>query len=704
MKRAKIRTKKTQRNMSEFQELRNAIRNSIEHGDFNWDTFFRLWFRNGGTPWFFLFKKSLSVTNVQFVELFRLLQIYSTSNWHVGTGDRLLFYPTEKIKSTFSEAVDSLIEGSTEQKSFDQNLDFFCSHYAEVFYSTCSVDTFFGSCAVFTPPGVNIDLEKVVGDSGYIHSAGKSIYIRNIGKSKRNDFLSAVESYIEEVSATCQADLPVPFVVYAHEDFSGHDKNAADLLSRGIENSKIFVEKMNMGSHRLTTIVDDLQKSEKFRDKLLIPEAGPYTTKHTFQKNRTLWLISDKSLSGGTTISNPGADRYYICYEQAIKSESPFYFFDENKPAWKSHTTLPHTLTGALINVARPIGSGQTPAICDPFCGTGTTWLEAKRLGFPALLRCSDLSAAAQLLLQDNIQFFLMTAPELETLVKQLEPRGQRKARQSPEASLDFGATASDPTIVASEFISELKAKQPDEDQEFELSDDFIRRLKGRSFLERLYFYVALRAELRFQGGYARHSVDFAKAFTKSMKQLLEQIHMLLKLRHDCRNLPSVAATGSSVLISDTYSRSVVPSLIFRDLESLNAQLATEVYSGVDATELPENSLDLILCDPPYGFNTTEDEVKLAKLYSSFLDNAIKSLRSSGQLIICLPGESYTGRNLPYCTRADLILRQVLVKARNQNRLIYPPVRTFPHAAFGPPYYWESERALRRVVLHFRFG
>jgi len=128
-----------------------------------------------------------------------------------------------------------------------------------------------------------------------------------------------------------------------------------------------------------------------------------------------------------------------------------------------------------------------------------------------------------------------------------------------------------------------------------------------------------------------------------------------------------------------------------------------EVFSSIDASKFDCSPTDLIICDPPYGFNTNEDDDCLVDLYSVFLDKAIESLRPHGQLIICLPAESYTGRDLHYCTRSDIVSRQIITKAHKQGRLVYRPAQSFPISSLSPPYYWESERALRRTILHFCF-
>lgn len=687
--------------MKQREEITNllvkCIIESIDGCEFKWEKFFRKWFRENGNPLYFLFKKNLSVTNTQYVELFSLIIKYSTYDIEQNSNAKLLFYSTDHVKVTFTETVTALLEDYDPLNT--SKISTFADRYLDIFYNTIAVDMFFGSCAVFIPKGISVNLDKIVFDSGYIHSAGHSVFIRNIKKAKKNEFYDSLDTHLARYNA---GENDIPFIVYAHEDFSDHDKDSHDLIDKGIEQCKIFVEKMSMGSHRLSSILDEMHLT-RYKDKLLIPKAGSYLTNHTFKKGRTIWLILDRSLSGGQ-ISNPGNNRYYICYEQSIKNDSPFYFFDENKPAWKSHTTLPHSLSAALINAAHPIKSEGI--ICDPFAGTGTTWLEIKRLKTTNKIICSDLSPASSILLSDNIKFFNYSSTELLCLVEFLNsccpsdiPVSTAQHELFPEVE------KSTPYNVAISMLKKLKEEQKDEDQEYFLSGTFVNELNNCKFNIRIIFYIALRAQLRFQGGYKRKSVDFNMAFKKSLNKLIEQTNMLIVLKNEVETsgIDLSETTEPYLKTLGTYSYKLTPTLMFKELSELLSNIGSEVLSGIDARKIEANSIDLIICDPPYGFNTHEEDGGLAKLYSEFIDKAIASLRPNGQLILCLPAESFTGRDLPYCTRSDLISRQILVKAHQQGRLVYQIAKSLPHCSLSPPYYWESERALRRTILHFRF-
>ena len=309
--------------MSATPELKNLLAACIEKSlaedthDFQWNAFFRQWFREKGTPCFFLFKRHLGVTNAQYVELFSLLEANCIDVATTKIKQQLLFHTTAQMKATIVDSISMLLDVPVEHRKAQTIA--FAERYCELFASTVVVDMFYCSCAVFVPPTVSVDLFQVCADAGYVHSVGQSVYVRNIKKARKNDFYSNLEQHLKTVPSS---ELPVPFVVYAHEDFSGYDKEAREQIGRGIEHTKLYLEKMSMGGYRLAQVVHDMRKH--FDERLNIPEPGPYDQVHNFEKSRTLWLICDRSVSAGNPMT-PGSERYYICYEQIAKNDSPFF-------------------------------------------------------------------------------------------------------------------------------------------------------------------------------------------------------------------------------------------------------------------------------------------------------------------------------------------------------------------------------------------
>jgi len=144
-----------------------------------------------------------------------------------------------------------------------------------------------------------------------------------------------------------------------------------------------------------------------------------YRISNGIDQTRTIWLIVDRAIDQGA--ASEGNMFFYICYDQRYYNDNPFHLFDENKPAWIAHTTIPHTLTGAMINITRPYWPIRGKVVlADPFAGTGTTWLETLK-DDNITVDCGDIEPIAPLLAADNACFFSSTPKELDRYIKSLE-------------------------------------------------------------------------------------------------------------------------------------------------------------------------------------------------------------------------------------------------------------------------------------------
>ena len=187
-----------------------------------------------------------------------------------------------------------------------------------------------------------------------------------------------------------------------------------DELKHGLDDVKIHVEKMRLGTFSLSAVIEEMRK--EYVGKLTIPEAGNYQEKHPPQAENTLWLMSDNSVNP-RDVSKPGNKRYYICYDQRYYNDNPFLIFDENKPGWISHTTIPHTLLAAMLNVTKPWSHGKRLDVVDPFAGTGTTLLELAKED-EVRVRLGDQNPLVDCVIRDNAQFFSLDVKEITELAE----------------------------------------------------------------------------------------------------------------------------------------------------------------------------------------------------------------------------------------------------------------------------------------------
>jgi hypothetical protein len=94
----------------------------------------------------------------------------------------------------------------------------------------------------------------------------------------------------------------------------------------------------------------------------------------------------------------------------------------------------------------------------------------------------------------------------------------------------------------------------------------------------------------------------------------------------------------------------------------------------------------------------------IPELYVKFLELVVKSVKSGGQIVFCVPSFPMNGQSIPFIMTSGFIIKHFLTIAQQNGRLLRKDVWNLPvpEERFMPPFFWESERALRRAVLHFQ--
>lgn len=679
--------------------LVNILTKSIESNEFKPDKFFLHWFREYGHPYFFLFKKNLSVTNISHPELFSLIRqhLYITSTRHHA--HEPLFHTT----AAFTQAIQSIVRPIVERLQFTpQDLWKTAELYWPILEQSVIVTQFFTSCAVLLPPHLDLDVLNICAESGYVYDCGHSLFVRKISKATELHFFEAIDRHLIRYP-DYQGKLQ--FVPFSREDFAD-DQNVAymqDAMQNGIEGVKMRVEKLHMRNTSLPQVFRHME--ERYKGRLIFREAGPYRKMHPESSDTTLWLITDRSVNNANP-TTPGGESYYICYQELYYNDSPFHVFDENKPAWTAHNTIPHTLLGAMINITKPWSSDKETVIQDPFAGTGTTWLECEKY---QRIRCiaSDINPLFPTLLEDNIAFFSMSQLELADYIGQLRqllvilvPLASRHSTESGDGDLliDVGDLRFPPVYrVAVELVDQLSVGKVRPILSFDFSPDIAARIRSFSFFGRLVFYLALRAELQYQSAIIRGATGRVAGFVKAAKYLIGEIESSLEWHG--RAVHSVEASKTFSLFPGHYAKSCgIGGSRLR--ESRDKARAHEDIGVCDARLLKEASCDVLVTDPPYGFNTEEGLMELAELYGEVILAMVAAVRDDGHIVLCLPSKTFSGRPLPTCTASQIVTAQVLRSADRLGKAVYSPSRSrLPMSV--PPYYWVSQ-ALQRSILHFR--
>jgi hypothetical protein len=222
---------------------------------------------------------------------------------------------------------------------------------------------------------------------------------------------------------------------------------------------------------------------------------------------------------------------------------------------------------------------------------------------------------------------------------------------------------------------------------------------EGRA--EALLVYVALRVRVRHGVAVRRASQTNAQAVSNELRSVLLQLDELRRLRRTpAMPLPHFPTLS---IYSARYSKGVTVTL----RQYFEPRIT---HSVADVRKLPAKAFDLIIADPPYGFNTNEKPEQLASLYREMVPALIAALRTDsqgvGQLVLCLPDRSYVGRAVWAFVLPDFVSSLIEVEAARQSLRVvhHSGTALAPSKVFSPPYYWDSERALRRRILHFHFS
>src|SRR6185437_12692578 len=435
----------------------------------------------------------------------------------------------------------------------------------------------------------------------------------------KGDFLHDLQQYVNREGYLHKKR--VYFAAYAHEDFDKYDQEEGRDFRHGLDDVKIYLNKFYLGTDRLVEIVNDVHA--QLHNSLEVAQPGDSGRNRKIQadktrdanisSDRTIWLLVDRATASiprdreatrkmGQASREPGETTYFICFDQRFVNENPYHLFDENKPAWEDHTTIPHTLMGAMLNITRPWWPAEPEqvVICDPFMGTGTSVLEAAKFKRVSPVG-SDISELAQLLYKDN-QVFFAVAPE---------------RRRDWEESLDLIHDRNNALYRQAKTVFEKW--ETETDGELSKPPEIPAQDQG-DFVLRLILYLLLRSKRRYAGDFMRQQQGRTEellweAFKKEKEVLKRQMKFL---KEQCTR--KLVSKG----VSDDVSFQTFKGIFATSCVIDCGRIGNVCQMGVQ--DLPEDFCDVIVADPPYGFNT-DAEFSGPELYSMMLERMILALR-----------------------------------------------------------------------------
>jgi len=743
---------------------------------------------------FFLFWKNLSVTNIVLSELASLIRL-NTSNRTTKIGERVDFICTEDYKSFLNDVWTSLfspldpdqdeLEEPTALSSdlnpasepnlprkLQEAINNVLRFHQHFFEHTIIFDTYFTSALIHIPLSLSVDIRTITLSSGYIHSSGVALYFRNIDKASQLVLT-------ERLSKFLAGHAPRKFFItpFASEFFSPFDAKSSASMRNGLDGVKLQLRKHYFEKESLLIFLTRLIK--RFPDQLLMPSGvQDYTDEriesvrdHDADPDTTIFFVTDSGIlfERQSEIINKNKELYIVAYAQRYFNNNPLTIFKERKPGWIASTTLPHTLSAAMVNIARhharatateaPASGTDSPVIVDPFCGTGTVLFDAAVRTDKAKIIGFDRSAMSPILVRDNLRFFALSDVELTQQVSGLNSiAGFLGSDNSSRHLLDricrmktdeFPTTPEDQFAFCVRLLL-IEMRQTGKFDLSIISDASVSKLSNTGFSSELkqkfqaesiplfgreLFYVLWRSLLMNTFSVrreARRPDSITRIFAEEIRRTLKEFSDFESAsRRDSLDKPG--SNNEFCERRGTYSREggIRPGL----LADISAKFCRELDAGhngghknpddIDANFLPalgagiyvfnvldsievlsklKDSVDIVITDPPYGFNTlTSEGTEMINLYARLAPTLVDCLRPWGQLLIALPAFAKNGRQIPFYQTRDSFVRQIInhveVKGRNVIRFAesVPGAREF----FRLPWYWGTNNTIERRILHF---
>jgi Putative RNA methylase family UPF0020 len=715
----------------------------------------------------FLFHKNLSVTNISLTELVSLLRFHARSR-KSDKSMQVNFFSEVEYRHFFVNLWESFFVAEKEDADGDFPLDAVNStinnivtFHSYVFESTIILDAYFTSAIIHIPRSIKIDVRAVTFQSGYIHSSGPMLYVKQIEKSAKYSVTHALKRFLDKNEGTKFFVTP-----YASEYFEPYEDDSAASVRNGLDGVRLQLRKHFIEEETLVSFLETLRVTYP---QVIVPRGEfNYSRERDFScdagatKEATIWFITDTGFVFGSEVhpSIKNRDIFLIVYAQLYLNYSQPCLFKERKPAWIASTTLPHTLSAAMINISRSYVKAEEhenyPILLDPFCGTGTTLIDSL-LRFPkSIVIGLDRNPLMPSMVRENFRFLTRDRYAIASMRRLLKAiRDQvgtdlsdrhvdsssmiARALRGIEVTSDLNQServpeddfaycvrllieelrqitvASSEAVVSDLTVSELSRRG--------FSGSLINKLSGPKFPYEVktVFYLLWRAllmntfSIRAEVRSPRALYEVIQAeLEKSLKEYGDLDKLLdrqIKSKHGAFD-ERIGKYSHECATSIDYLREIEAHQ-FTDVREgdLGIDYIAQQQKRVAISHVRDSlkalgsfvrSADIIVTDPPYGFNYDEGD-SLQTFYADLIPVLLKTLKHRGQLIMALPAFARNGKQIPFYQTRGSIVRQIISCAETSGRRLVRYADTLPgmKEVFQPPWYWGSDSTVERRIVHF---
>lgn len=699
-----------------------------------------------------LFVNNLSVTDIVDAEFLSLLRMHS----HLRSDTTRQEPPHASFLSDiqYSLYVASLLK-STLRPELPKDMEAYIKHVAAeidrhhgiVLRDTVSIDRFFTSALIHIPRTLAINMQLVVAESGYIHSVGYSVYARRAEKAEKFDLEQNLRQFLEARPSAKK----LYFTPFAREYFEPYQgKSARISMKNGLDGVQFDLRKQHIGGQPVQDIIPDLERD--FSADIYFASG-----KMDFDVEReasgadpsySLFMLYDQrpvptaEESYAKSISN-----YLILYAQYMLNGSQLISFEERKPAWPGPITLPHTLSASMLNIVSGTireSTKKSLLVVDPFCGTGTSLIDAA-VRFPnARIVGIDRNPAMPALVRDNLEFFALPRSRILEITAHIDRLVHGMPRRMAALAAGRGFKPFLPST--SPTLPKIMDYEKDFDRALEICGheafDSMGQIQdsrgGRSMQEvleggfntntcaflndsgssldsRLIFYLTWRSLVNGRNQIRQNPEHLFQIVLDEMQRFRSEINLL-----SLKDESFIGEAGAYSFYQGIFSpQSVVKRARMVELsESLSedsrgssgeelgrpGRITLISADSLDVLRQNVGKIDVLIGDPPYWFNTDSADIDMAQtFYAEFVKAAVTSLSGGGQMIIPVLQYSRNGRQVPFFQTRGALVRQVFAVAESLGRRIISVSHAIPGGVVksSPPFYWNSTAVLSRKILWF---
>lgn len=660
---------------------------------------FDKWYHNSGKIYQFIYRCNYSVTDIQYRELLELLRMHCRL---IEKSGKLFFTTREKMENFLWEFRTKLFQETSYKGG--KKVRNFCLKKID---HTIVIENYFTSSLVYIPDSIEIDIEEIIYEAGYAFVCGENLFCERIDTATYKDVKRAVDCYRKGLKYPLKFDIfdekKYPYTDRGYED--DFKNNGADLLC--LDSKHYYLQELPL-----------MEAIKKLND--LYSGEG--------KEAKEVFILKDSSMPGCN--SEEPKQGYYFLIHPLVINKNLCYLFDTDHPAW-NNTLIPHTFVSAMINIVRASSYNKMIKMVDPLVGSGTIAVEAAK--YPDILFMGgDIKADSYEKIRYNMDFFAMDYEKAKILSLSIlqylkenagieyerfyiglsERQKKRIIQLINSADEEDKRQYEEIELLVKWLLREHMEvfEQNEQRHEYQLQKVISTIHTSERNKKNIYFFAYLYRKIylkHFQHTETISPVSFKEKIYAELKSMffrvLDMTDILKAQKGQCS---TNSDTGKIVFVKDKIKYIGV-----RYGQQYKNDLKENIYDNIDMRDFLANirnkgeKPDVIITDPPYGYNTDEQDDQLFELYRDLAIECTKTIGHGGQVIICLAEQMHLGKRLPAFIKKETVM-DMFLDAAEQNDLyvvncdeeIYDMDQLYCF-----PFFWEAKKALKRQVIRLQF-